>query len=117
MRFGNPEYFNLLWLFILLIIFLVWSHKKKKQLLEIFLSGPLISRLLDPLARKRNKADMILTAFAVFFLVLALTQPRWGYYWKDLSHEGVDIIIVLDVSNSMLAQDIKPTRLERQNTR
>ena len=113
MRFGSPDYFNLLWLFILLIVFIVWSHKKKKKLLEVFLSEPLVSRLLDPLAWNRIKIDTILTTFAVFFLILALTQPRWGYYWKDLTQEGVDIVIALDVSNSMLAQDIKPTRLER----
>ena len=113
MRFGNPDYFNLLWLFILLIAFLVWSHKKKKQLIEVFLSRSLVSRLLDPLAWKRIKVDTILTTFAVFFLILALTQPRWGYYWKDLTQKGVDIVIALDVSNSMLAQDIKPNRLER----
>ena len=113
MRFGNPDYFNLLWLFILLIAFLVWSHKKKKQLIEVFLSRSLVSRLLDPLAWKRIKVDTILTTFAVFFLILTLTQPRWGYYWKDLTQKGVDIVIALDVSNSMLAQDIKPNRLER----
>ena len=113
MRFGNPDYFNLLWLFILLIAFLVWSHKKKEQLIEVFLSRSLVSRLLDPLAWKRIKVDTILTTFAVFFLILALTQPRWGYYWKDLTQKGVDIVIALDVSNSMLAQDIKPNRLER----
>ena len=113
MRFGNPDYFNLLWLFILLIAFLFWSYKKKEQLIEVFLSKPLVSRLLDPLAWKRIKVDMILTTCAVFFLILALTQPRWGYYWKDLTQKGVDIIVALDVSSSMLAQDIKPNRLER----
>ena len=113
MRFGSPEYFYLLLLFIPLIFFLVWSQKKKKQLLNLFLSKSLVYRLLDPLTLKRLKIDTILIAFAVFFLILALTQPRWGYYWKDLTQEGVDIIIALDVSNSMLAQDIKPNRLER----
>ena len=113
MRFGSPEYFYLLLLFIPLIFFLVWSQKKKKQLLDLFLSKSLVYRLLDPLTLKRLKIDTILIAFAVFFLILALTQPRWGYYWKDLTQEGVDIIIALDVSNSMLAQDIKPNRLER----
>ena len=77
------------------------------------MSGPLVSRLIDPLAWRRVKSNTILTVFSVFFLILALTQPRWGYYWKDFTQKGVDIIIALDVSNSMLAQDIKPTRLER----
>ena len=113
MRFGNLNYFNLLLPFIFLIIFLIWSHKKKKQLLKIFLSQSLLSRLINPLAWKRVVSNTILTAFSVFFLILALTQPRWGYHWKDLTQEGVDIVIALDVSNSMLAQDIKPNRLQR----
>jgi len=113
MRFGNQDYLNLLWLVIPLIVFLIWSYKKKKRLVEVFLGKSLVSRLLDPLALKRIKIDNVLTISAVFFLILALSQPRWGYYWKDLEQKGVDIIIALDVSSSMLAQDIKPNRLER----
>jgi hypothetical protein len=90
--------------------------QKKKLLIEVFLGKSLVSRLLDPLALKRVKIDNVLTISAVFFLILALSQPRWGYYWKDLEQKGVDIIIALDVSSSMLAQDIKPNRLERAKT-
>jgi len=45
--------------------------------------------------------------------MLSLTQPRWGYHWEDLHQRGVDVIVALDVSSSMLAEDIKPNRLER----
>ena len=45
--------------------------------------------------------------------MLALTRPQWGYQWEDINQEGVDIIVALDVSRSMLAEDIKPNRLER----
>ena len=113
MRFGNQNYLNLLWLVIPLIVFLIWSYKKKKRLIEVFLGKSLVSRLLDPLTLKRIKIDNVLTISVVFFLILALSQPRWGFYWKDLEQKGVDIIIALDVSSSMLAQDIKPSRLER----
>ena len=82
-------------------------------MIEVFLDKSLVSRLLDPLAWKRVKIDNMLIIFAVVFLILALSQPRWGYYWKDLEQKGVDIVIALDVSSSMLAQDIKPNRLER----
>ena len=51
--------------------------------------------------------------FIFVFLFLALTRPQWGYNWEDIKQEGVDIIIALDVSRSMLAEDIKPNRLER----
>ena len=113
MRFGNHDYLSLLCLIIPLVAFLIWSYKKKKQLIEVFLGKSLVSRLLDPLVWKRVKIDNMLTIFAVVFLILALSQPRWGYYWKDLEQKGVDIVIALDVSSSMLAQDIKPNRLER----
>ena len=82
-------------------------------MIEVFLGKSLVSRLLDPLVWKRVKIDNMLIIFAVVFLILALSQPRWGYYWKDLEQKGVDIVIALDVSSSMLAQDIKPNRLER----
>ena len=113
MRFGNHDYLSLLCLIIPLAAFLIWSYKKKKQLIEVFLGKSLVSRLLDPLVWKRVKIDNMLIIFAVVFLILALSQPRWGYYWKDLEQKGVDIVIALDVSSSMLAQDIKPNRLER----
>ena len=113
MRFGNLEYLNLIWLIVPLVAFFIWSYKKKKQLLEKFVGKTLVSKLIDPLALKRAKIDNILTVLAVFFIIVALAQPRWGYYWKDLKQKGVDIVIALDVSESMLAQDIKPNRLER----
>ena len=106
MLFGNQNYLYLLWLVIPLIVFLIWSYKKKKRLIEVFLGKSLVSRLLDPLALKRVKIDNMLTISAVFFLIIALSQPRWGFYWKDLEQKGVDIIIALDVSSSMLAQDL-----------
>ena len=113
MHFGNNEYLYFLWIIIPFIAFLMWSYKKKEQLIKVFLGKPLTSRLLDPRILEKAKIDSILTIFAIIFLVLALSNPRWGYHWEDLEQKGVDIIIALDVSNSMLAQDIKPNRLER----
>ena len=81
MRFGNQDYINLLWLIIPMTAFFIWSYKKKKQLVQIFVSKLLVPRLLDPLYWKQVKIDNILTIFALFFLILALAQPRWGFYW------------------------------------
>ena len=95
MRFGNQDYLNLLWLLIPLIVFLIWSYKNKKRLVEVFLGKSLVYRLLDPQVLKRVKIDNMLTISAVFFFIMALSQPRWGFYWKDLEQKGVDIIICL----------------------
>ena len=46
-------------------------------------------------------------------LIVALARPRWGFEWKEVPRGGVDIMVVLDLSTSMLATDISPTRLER----
>jgi Ca-activated chloride channel family protein len=68
---------------------------------------------VTPNFREQQKSRSICTGFAILFLLLSLTRPQWGYQWEDVRQEGVDIIIALDVSSSMLAEDIKPNRLER----
>jgi Ca-activated chloride channel family protein len=62
-------------------------------------------------ARRRRKAALLTLATAC--LLLALVGPQWGFHWEDVKRRGVDLIIALDVSKSMLAQDVKPNRLER----
>lgn len=113
MRFGDPLYFYLLWLLPVLILFFRWGLRKKRQLTEKFCNPPFSTRTLqeDIFLRKNFKA--VFSILAVFFMILALAQPRWGYEWKVLTQEGVDIIVALDVSTSMLAEDIKPNRLSR----
>ena len=113
MRFGDPVYFNLLWILPALTIFFFWARKKKQKMMERFCESHLIAKLSSPhlLRKQRNKTLLMILGFG--FLILALTQPRWGFEWEDLKQEGVDIIIAVDVSNSMLAEDIKPNRLER----
>ena len=46
-------------------------------------------------------------------MIIALAGPQWGYTWEDIHRRGVDIYVALDVSDSMLAEDINPNRLER----
>lgn len=113
MRFGEPYYFNLLWLVPFLALLYFWARKKKQKLLERFCGSALVPHLAGANLWKvqRNKAALMIASMAL--MALALTQPQWGYEWEELRQEGVDIIIAIDVSNSMLAGDIKPSRLER----
>ena len=113
MRFGEPVYFHLLWGLIPLIIFMLWGMKKKELLTIKFCGNPLLSKLVNPRVKKRHQTRTIFVFLAVLFLLLAIARPRWGYHWEDLHQRGVDVIVALDVSNSMLAEDIKPNRLER----
>ncbi len=73
--------------------------------------------LLPPALRAANRLlwqrrAISLTGALVFF-VLALARPQWGYQWQDVKHEGLDILIAVDVSKSMLTRDVRPSRLER----
>ena len=113
MKFGDPSYLHFLWLMVPFLFFMVWGLKKKKQLTANFCGNPLLSRLVHPGVEKAQRKKAIFIVLAIIFLVFALTRPRWGYHWADMHQQGVDVIIALDVSNSMLAEDIKPNRLER----
>jgi Ca-activated chloride channel family protein len=113
MRFGDPLYFYLFWCLVPLIFFMVWGMRKKQQLTLKFCGNPLLSKLVHPGVDKRHRSKTIFVVLAIIFLILALTRPRWGYQWENLHQRGVDVIVALDVSSSMLAEDIKPNRLER----
>ena len=113
MRFGEPIYLYLIILIPLLIGFLIWAEKKRKTLSAQFVDASLIPRLVSPRAVEQRRKKTRLLIWGLVFLLIALAQPRWGFQWEDLKQRGVDIIIALDVSNSMRATDIKPSRLER----
>ena len=111
MHFGNPQLFWLLALAPVLILFLVWAFRARRRALERFASQPLTQRLADSVrpAARRWKAVLIVTATTL--AVLALTRPRWGFEWREVKHKGVDVFVLLDVSKSMLTEDVRPNRL------
>jgi len=113
MRFGEPGYLHLMWLFPVLILFLLWALKQKHLLTAKFLSDELIPKLIGRNYRVKQKVRVRYLVLAFFCLALAMAQPQWGYRWEEIHQKGVDIVIALDISNSMLAEDIKPNRLKR----
>ncbi len=113
MKFAAPEYFQLIWLVIALGAFLYWSHKKRKALLKQFADSALLKSLLKDVAKKAFKWKAILSLMGILFLVFALARPQWGFQWEELKQKGNDIFIAIDTSKSMLAEDVKPNRLDR----
>jgi Ca-activated chloride channel family protein len=97
---------------LLVVIYFVLSHHKKKQLQQ-FISRQLQPILIPEISWSMRAFKYILLSLALAFVILALARPRFGSKLKDVKKEGIEIIIALDVSNSMLAEDIKPNRLER----
>ena len=112
-RFGHLEYLILLWLVIGLAGLSIYAFARKRRALELFAASGLSARLTANVSRARQRVKAVLIIAGAFFLVASLIEPKWGVYWKEMHRRGRDIIIVLDVSRSMLAEDVTPSRLER----
>ena len=113
MKFGNLHYLWLLWTIPAVIVFYWWATKRKSSLLRRFVSDELRDRLLENFSQSKQRLKILLIVISLLFLVIALIRPKWGYHWEEVKRKGVDIIVALDVSKSMLAQDVSPNRLER----
>lgn len=113
MKFAQPYLLNLLWMLIPVLGIMVYGIFTREKILFKFAHTtmfPLIAPGVDP-KRRWIKAGLITVASG--FAILALAGPQLGYRWEKTIEKGVDIMIALDCSKSMLAQDIKPSRLER----
>jgi len=113
MRFANLGALHLLWLVVLLAVFYFQSFKKRKATMERFAQKNLITDLTSSLSHKKQKVKAGLIFLAVFLIVLSFLRPQWGFHWQEVKRKGLDIIIAVDTSKSMLAEDVKPNRLER----
>ena len=103
----------LLWIIPALIIIYAYAGYKRKQSLLLFAETDLLKRInitLDP-GRRVLKATLLLAAF--IFIVFALVRPGWNPKPVEIRRKGRDLVFVLDVSRSMLAEDLMPNRLER----
>jgi Ca-activated chloride channel homolog len=112
-RFENPSF---LYLFLLIPVFILvfWlSRYYRKRSLKRFGELSIVGLLMPWASRNRPWFRFGLQMLAMCFLVLAAMNPQLGSKLEEVKREGVDIIVALDVSSSMLAEDVKPNRLER----
>ena len=91
----------------------VWAVLQRKRAFQLFGDSPLIQRLSASISNRRRRWKAGLVVLGVLFVVLALAGPRFGTKLREIKREGVDLIIALDVSLSMMAEDVAPNRLER----
>jgi len=114
MNLGNDR---ALWLLfavpVILLPAYIWCFWKKAQMLKVLASTDMLKKINVSVSLKRQvfKAILLLSAFVI--IVIALTQPRWNPRAQKIKRMGRDVCILLDTSRSMLAEDIKPSRLER----
>ncbi len=112
-RFAHPEYLNLAWILPVLTALFIYSRYSQKKMLDNF-AGRVMHKVLFPF-RSRFKAwfKFSLWIAAIFFLIAALSNPQVGSKVEEVKQVGIDVYILLDVSLSMRAEDIKPSRLDK----
>ena len=112
-RFANPEYLNLLYSLPLVIVLVWFLNRKRKVLLKRFADSDLHNTLfpMDSSIKRWMKFILILIVFTC--LVFAAANPQVGTKMQEVKQTGIDVFILLDVSYSMNAEDIKPSRLEK----
>ncbi len=112
-RFGNSEYLWGLLLIPLLTLFFAWSRIARRRALKKFGRREMLEQLMPFSSRTRPVVKFIVLMLALAFIITGLARPQFGSKLKTVKREGVELIIALDVSNSMMAEDIQPNRLER----
>ena len=113
LRFAVPDYLYLLAAIPLLTAVYLLAVRSRRRRLERFGNPQTLAELMPEASptRMRNKAVFFLTALAL--LAVAMARPQLGSKLREVEREGVEIMIAVDVSNSMLARDFEPNRLER----
>ena len=111
--FDNPSYLYLT-LIIPLVIIINWFYMAWRNKIQKYFSN---NKLLDQISPNRSNfklnLKLVLELFVILFLCIALANPKIGTELKSINREGVDIVFAIDVSKSMLAEDVAPNRLTR----
>ena len=115
MTWGHPNVLLGLWGIPVLALLLALFVRRRKTLVRKL--GVLISPEEAARTATAHTARAALQVLGVTCIVLAIAMPRWGFRWQELHRSGLELVVVLDVSNSMDAQDVSPSRLERPGAR
>jgi len=112
-RFENNEYLWGLLVIPLLTFFFIWSRIARKKALRRFGNDEIMNFLMPFASKNRPVFKFLILMIALAFIITGIARPQYGSKLKKRKREGVELVIALDVSNSMLAEDIQPNRLER----
>lgn len=112
-RFENLVAFNYLWTIPVLIVLGYIFDRQSRKKMEAAIGSRLYPFLSSSVSAKKRKIKNALQLLVLFLFVLALARPQMGESQQEVKSEGVEIIFAVDVSESMLAEDVKPSRLEQ----
>ncbi len=113
MRFEYVEHlYSLITVPIVILLFLVFMALRKKALAS-FSESSTLNKLVTDLPRYKHLVKFLLFSFALLSLCFAFANPQWGAKTEKVKQKSVDVFIALDISTSMLAEDVRPSRLDR----
>ena len=113
MTFAHPQFLIALILVPLSALFLLWAGKQRQRALNRLGDATLIQRLSATVNWRGRRLQAALGLFAMTMLIIAIARPQWGSETRVIDQEGLQVMVALDVSQSMLVEDIKPSRLDR----
>jgi len=109
--YGNLNFLYLLFAVAAVGALLLWSFMHRRRLLERFTGEALVGKLAVGIDPRGYKVNAVLLLAGMTFIILSLVEPKWGYHIEQVQRHGVDIVVAVDTSKSMLAEDVKPNRL------
>ena len=113
MNFGAPQWLWGLLLVPALIALFIRAERRGVLRLREFVSARLLPQLAGSVNRPRRVLRFALQLAGLALATISLAQPRWGYTFEDVKRKGLDLLIAVDTSRSMLSNDVQPNRLER----
>ena len=114
MYYGDIRYISIfISSVVLIVIFYIWVMKRRESLMERFAEKNMLGGITPTVSIARKIWKIVLTGSAFLLCLFALARPQWGFEWQEIKKTGLDMLIAIDVSKSMLAHDVKPNRLER----
>lgn len=112
-RFAHPEYLFLLLIVPLLVGLFIYTRIQKKRKLQLFGDPALLAELMPNVSYLRPRFKFYVQLLTVVLMIVVMAQPQFGTKEEKQEKKGIEVMIALDVSNSMMAQDIEPGRLEK----
>ena len=95
------------------VAFFWWAFRERDRALATFVDAALLPTVVPNLDRRRRRVRAALLVAAIALFGVALGGPMWGFHWEEMKREGIDLVVAIDTSKSMLATDVAPNRLER----
>jgi len=112
-RLHSVEMLHLLWVIPLLVALYAYAAHRRRRAIGQFVAAGLLNRVRISVSAAKRRWKSLAVILATAFLVLGLTRPGWNPKPRTIERHGRDVVFLLDVSKSMLAQDLAPSRLER----